>query len=103
MDRHRYPLMVIVNAAYELGEMALDLSQRKRSHSQKYDQKAVTGQTGGTSGTLPARDHLHAEVVRAACHWPRSPGSGWSNRKLLKSLIARSRELTASCIFPAAG
>jgi hypothetical protein len=35
--------MVIVNAAHELGEVALDLTQRKRSHGQKYDQKVVTG------------------------------------------------------------
>ena len=55
--------MMIVNAADELGEMTLDLTQRQRCHSQKYDQeydpvKAATASVGSPFLRDPAEKSL---------------------------------------------
>ena len=35
-----HPLVVVVDAADELGQVGLDVAQRKHGHGQKYDQKS---------------------------------------------------------------
>jgi hypothetical protein len=42
---HGNPLVLVVHPANKLGQMRLDVTQRKHSHSQKYDQKLEHHQT----------------------------------------------------------
>jgi hypothetical protein len=45
VHRHGHPLVMIVDAADELGQVRLNVAQRKHCHSQKYDQKSGDRQT----------------------------------------------------------
>jgi hypothetical protein len=45
MHGHNHPLVVVVDATDELGQVRLDVAQRKHGHDQKYDQKSRPRQT----------------------------------------------------------
>lgn len=47
-----HPLVMVVNAADELGQVRLDVTQRKHCHSQKYDQKSTDRQTALSLSSL---------------------------------------------------
>ncbi len=40
MHGYSHPLVMVVNAADEFGQVRLDVTEWKHSHSQKYDQKS---------------------------------------------------------------